>query len=112
MASGWKVEAEGRLGGEVVTVEVGGKLLRECSLAVQERVKRDGEWSDGKLWWWDLKDWDGVLEGGKGDIVRVRGRAQTRRWISKDGNEMERITITLDREGGFEMVKPKQGGSW
>ena len=75
------VTAVGRISKEP---ETKGKLSF-TSLAVNQRVKEDGEWKDGPTMWFDLKTAGPQLLGAsKGDLVEVTGRLAMREYQGKN----------------------------
>lgn len=77
------VTAVGRLGSDPAPVTKGGKLTK-ASLAVNQRVKKDGEWADGPTMWFDLNTAGPQLVGlSKGDLVQVTGRLAMREYEGK-----------------------------
>jgi single-strand DNA-binding protein len=74
-----------------------GKGICNLSLAVGQRVKKDGEWIDGKPMWFQVKFFGVQAEKivdkfNKGNTVTISGRlAQS--WWEKDGVEHTSIDI-------------------
>lgn len=74
-----------------------GKGICNLSLAVGQRVKKDGEWVDGKPMWFQVKFFGVQAEKivdkfNKGNTVTISGRlAQS--WWEKDGVEHTSLDI-------------------
>ena len=74
-----------------------------CSLriAVNERVKRNGEWTDAPNYF-DATVWAGQGENcakylSKGRPVAIQGRLQWREWQTKDGDKRQTVDIVAER---------------
>jgi single-strand DNA-binding protein len=78
-------------------VSADGKGICNLSLAVGQRVKKDGEWVDGKPMWFQVKFFGVQAEKivdkfNKGNTVTISGRlAQS--WWEKDGVEHTSLDI-------------------
>jgi len=78
-------------------VSADGKGICNLSLAVGQRIKKDGEWIDGKPMWFQVKFFGVQAEKivdkfNKGNTVTISGRlAQS--WWEKDGVEHTSLDI-------------------
>jgi single-stranded DNA-binding protein len=74
------ITATGRISKDTKAV---GKLT-VTSLAVNQRIKKDGEWTDGPTMWFDLSTaGPQLVEASKGDLVTVEGRLAMREYNGK-----------------------------
>lgn len=74
-----------------------GKGICNLSLAVAQRVKKDGEWTDGKPMWFQVKFFGVQAEKivdrfHKGSTVSISGRLG-QSWWEKDGVEHNSLDI-------------------
>lgn len=77
-----------------------GTSVTTLRLAVNERVKSDGEWQD-RANFFDVTIWGAIGEAvarqlGKGDRIAVSGRLRWREWQDKDGNGRQAVDIVAD----------------
>lgn len=81
-----------------------GKAIGSVTVAVSDRVKKDGEWADGKTWFARCTIWGEMAEHAaasihKGDRVIGFGRIEQRDWEDKEGNKRTTVEVTLDEIG-------------
>ncbi|HFB98658.1 MAG TPA: single-stranded DNA-binding protein [Bryobacterales bacterium] len=85
-----KVILVGNLGSDPeIRYTQNGTAVSQLSLATNERVKRNGEWTD-RVEWHRIVAWGKLAEFAgnhlrKGNLVYVEGRLQTRHWEDRDG---------------------------
>lgn len=88
-----------------------GTAVTDLSMAVNDRVKRGGEWVEEPTFV-DVTLWDRRAEVAcqylsKGDPVFIEGRLKLDRW-EKDGQKFSKLKVTADR---MEFMGAGQGGS-
>lgn len=103
MASLNKVHLIGRLGKDPeVRYTQSGTPVANFSLATSERIKnKDGNYEE-KTEWHQIVLWGRTAEVageylGKGSLVYIEGRIQTRKWSDKDGSDRYSTEIVGDR---------------
>ena len=74
------------------------KAIAEFSLAVGQRIKKDGEWIDGKPMWLKVKFFGIPAEKvsdryKKGDTVTVSGKMEQSFYTTKDGEERSSLEV-------------------
>lgn len=90
----------------------GGTAVVNFSLAVGERKKVEGEWTDHTEWI-NAVAFGKTAENidkfcGKGDRLYVEGRIQTRKWTDKDGND--RYSTEVVANDVVFLANKEQGG--
>ncbi len=103
MASLNKVHLIGRLGKDPeIRYTQSGTPVANFSLATSERIKnKDGNYEE-KTEWHQIVLWGRTAEVageylGKGSLVYIEGRIQTRKWSDKDGSDRYSTEIVGDR---------------
>lgn len=81
-----------------------GKAIGSVTIAVSDRVKKDGEWVDGKTWFARCTIWGEMAEQAaasihKGNRVIGFGRIEQRDWEDKEGAKRTTVEVTLDEIG-------------
>jgi single-strand DNA-binding protein len=83
-----------------------GIAVANLTVAASERVfdKATNEWKDGDTTFWPVTCWRELAENvaeslTKGTAVVVVGKASTRTWTTREGDERSRIEITADHIG-------------
>lgn len=97
-----KVELIGRIGRDPeMKTAANGSTFVSFSVATDEGYKgKDGVWVD-KAEWHNCVAWNKLAEFigtrvGKGTLVLVEGKLQTRKWQDKDGNDRYTTEILVD----------------
>ena len=77
-----------------------GKSVLEFSLAVDKRIKPSDS-NQPSADFFRMKCWGNTAEyvsnyGGKGRLVAVDGRLETRKYVDKDGNNRELVEVVVD----------------
>jgi single-strand DNA-binding protein len=94
-------------------VTTSGKSVAEFSIAVNKRIKpQDGPDSD----FFRIKVWGQSAEYvnqyiGKGRLVAVDGRLETRSWTDQDGKRREVVEIVADNVNALDRVRDDGAGS-
>jgi single-strand DNA-binding protein len=88
-----------------------GKSMIEFSIAVDKKFKSNDGGSDTD--WFRVKAWGQTAEFvanylGKGRLVSVDGRVETRKYTAADGSNREIIEVVADNVQGLD--KPKDDG--
>lgn len=91
-----KVVIVGNLGRDVEVRNAGSSEVVNNSLAVTERVKLNGEWTD-QTEWVNIVAWGGMAKTlssycRKGSRIMVEGKLQTRKW-EKDGQQKQTTEV-------------------
>jgi single-strand DNA-binding protein len=78
-----------------------GKAIASFSLAVGQRIKVDGAWTDGQAIWFQAKLFGPQAEKSidrlrKGDTVSVSGRLGEAHWVTKDGTPASSLEIYVN----------------
>ncbi len=101
----------GNVGGPVdwrqANVEGGRAII---NVACTPRIKRNGEWKDGRTTWYRVTAWRRLAENirdsiGKGDPVIVHGKLTTQAWTNQNGEpredfEVDALWVALDLRRG------------
>ena len=91
-----------------------GKDLATFAIAVNKRFKPQDGGPEADFF--DVKAW-GQTAGyvsqyiGKGRLVLVQGRVQTRKYQDKDGNNREAVEIVADQVAAMDKPKEEEGGT-
>lgn len=77
-----------------------GTSVTTLRLAVNERVKRDGDWQERAMYF-DVVVWGNQAENAakyleKGRPVAVKGRLSWREWTDKDDNKRQSVEVTAE----------------
>jgi single-strand DNA-binding protein len=92
-----------------------GTAVANFSIAVGERVKKNGEWQDHTEWM-NVVCFGKTAENAgeylnKGSQVYVEGRLQTRKWQDKDGNDRTTTEVLVNDLRFLGGKKPEGGQS-
>lgn len=104
----------GRLCNDPEQKEIGGKTLTEFRIAVDKRFKpKDGgnsaDFFNIKIWG---KDGDFVFQYiGKGRLVAVSGRMESRKYKNKEGVDVERWDVTAESITSLEKGQRNDGAA-
>lgn len=84
------VTFQGWVGGDVTYRETGNGDVANFRVGSTPRVKKNGDWSDGKTSWFSVSCWRSLAHNvrdsvGKGDAVVVHGRLRADVWERGDG---------------------------
>jgi single-strand DNA-binding protein len=97
-----------------------GSKVANLSIATSEKWKdkESGEWKEKTEWHRVIVWGDGMVKFieekfAKGDLIRITGKLQTRKWQDQDGKDRYSTEIVADRFNGVEplRVKALAGGS-
>ncbi len=88
-----------------------GTAVSEIGLAVNDRIKRDGQWVD-EATFVDVTLWGRTAEVAneylsKGSSVLIEGRLKLDSWENKEGEKRSKLKVVCER---MQMVGPKGGG--
>lgn len=88
-----------------------GTAVAEIGLAVNEKVKKNGEWVEEPVFV-DVTLWGRTAEVaaeycGKGSNVLIEGKLRLQSW-EKDGQKRSKLTVTAD---SFQMLGSRKGGN-
>jgi len=77
-----------------------GTSVTTLRLAVNERVKRDGDWQDRAMYF-DVVVWSNQADNAakyleKGSPVAVKGRLSWREWTDKNDNKRQSVEVTAE----------------
>ncbi len=90
-----------------------GKAVASLTVAIPERVKRDGQWVDDGASFIDVQAWGGLAENvadlGKGQRVIVTGRIHQHSWQDRDGNRRSRLEVIAEDIGTSLLFAPRIG---
>lgn len=89
----------------------GGTSVCDLRLAVNDRVKRQGEWTDA-VYYFDVTVWGSSAENcakylQKGSGVIVKGKLRWHEWKAEDGSGRQAVNVNADQVN----FKPKSDGS-
>jgi single-strand DNA-binding protein len=89
-----------------------GKRVVEASIAVDKRIKPQGDGLTADFF--RVKAWNQQADylssyGGKGRLLAVDGRLETRKYVDKDGNNREAVEIVADHVSLLERPAEGQG---
>lgn len=81
-----------------------GTAVCNFRLAVNNRVKRDGQWTDGEPTFYRVAVWQdygahAAETLSKGDQVLIVGRLITRTWEDNEGGKRQSLDLTADEIG-------------
>jgi single-strand DNA-binding protein len=93
----------------------GGSSVCNLSLAVNERTKVNGEWTD-RASYFDITVWGKTAENcaqylSKGRPVAIQGRLRQDRWETDDGSKRSAVKITADTVQFLSRAGDTPGGS-
>jgi single-strand DNA-binding protein len=88
-----------------------GKSVVEFSIAVSKRIKPQDGGPDAD--WFRVKAWGNTAEFvanylGKGRLVAVDGRLETRKWTDNEGNNREIIEVVAEQVQSLERPRDDQ----
>ena len=111
MASFNRVVLVGNLTRDVELRQAGNSTVTELGLAVNDRVKKDGQWVEEPTFV-DVTLWGRTAEVAgqylsKGSSVLVEGRLKFEQW-EQDGNKRSKLKVVGER---MQMLGGKSGGS-
>lgn len=78
-----------------------GDAVANMTIAVNERIRQDGEWTDGEPSYYDVTVWRKLAEAvveqvGKGSGVIVVGKMRIEAFEGKDGTKRRKPVVTAD----------------
>ena len=89
------ISITGRLGGDPETKQFGDNAVTELRVAVTERLKKDGQWTEATHWH-TAKIWNNRLASDylqKGNLISVTGRSTFETWQDAEGNNRSKHVI-------------------